>query len=396
MSTPQTRPRVCVVGSGTWFVSGLSYYTFLLAQSLHERAEVSVILMRKLIPRRFYPGASRVGTAIMEGSTADFAPTFDGIDWYAVPSVPRGLRFLRRQRPQILILQWWSGSVLPWYLLLARACRRRGGKVVLELHEDLDTGEARIPFVAPIIGRGLRKLVAMSSAYIVHSDWDRDRMAQSLGLDADRTVVIPLGPFPMAKPPERHTLAREHADEVTILFFGTIRPYKGLEHLVEAFDALPRSDGQRWRLLVVGETWEGWTQPLEAIAASAHRDDIEVINRYVRDDEVPGYFDRADLVALPYLRSSASGPLALTMTRGLPVVVTSVGGLDEMAQGYSGAVLVQPADVPSLTRGIVSAAELIGQHHEDVSNWTAVADQYLAVITDILCKDTLLPGTSSA
>jgi glycosyltransferase involved in cell wall biosynthesis len=170
---------------------------------------------------------------------------------------------------------------------------------------------------------------------------------------------------------------------ITILFFGTIRPYKGLEDLVDAFDLLPRDEGFAWRLLVVGETWEGWTLPLERISASPHREEIEVVNRYVTDEEVREFFAASDLVALPYLRSSASGPLHLTMTTGLPVVVTRVGGLESAAKGYSGAVLVNAADPKDLRRGILEAVDLVGRRHEDPYSWDAIRSLYAAVFDSV-------------
>src|SRR3974377_2057895 len=91
----------------------------------------------------------------------------------------------------------------------------------------------------------------------------------------------------------------------------------------------------------VGEAWEGWDLPERKIRSSPFAADIEFINRYVVDAEIAGLYSRADVVALPYHRSSASGPLPLTMQRGLPVVITDVGGLTEASRDYSGTVCVQ-------------------------------------------------------
>src|SRR5690348_13450787 len=97
--------RVCVVGPGTHFLSGLSYYTIRLANALVEHHEVSVILFRRLLPRRLYPGWKRVGAQL---TNLTFAPTvrvFDGIDWFWLPSMLQALVFLVRERPDVLVLQ---------------------------------------------------------------------------------------------------------------------------------------------------------------------------------------------------------------------------------------------------------------------------------------------------
>jgi glycosyltransferase involved in cell wall biosynthesis len=387
---PRSELKVCVVGSGTRFVSGISYYTYFLACALKQRYDVVAILMRHLIPRRWYPGRQRVGHAVMAYDLAAEVPTFDGVDWWGWPSAPRAVSFLRAQRPQVLILQWWSASVLPWYLLLARQIVRRGGVVVVELHEDLDTGEARVPLIGRLARRGLKALCRQASMLVVHSTWDRDRMSASLGIGPQRFRVIPHGPYPISDAAPGEATGSPQAQplrepsELTVLFFGTIRPYKGLEHLIRAFEQLRRDLALPWKLVVVGETWEGWTLPLELIERSPYRDDIELVNRYVTDQEAAGYFQRADLVALPYLRSSASGPLAIAQACGLPVVVTTVGGLVEAAAGYTGAVMVPPDSPDDLARGLLAAAELRGRRHSAPVTWQAVAQSYADIFAAVV------------
>jgi glycosyltransferase involved in cell wall biosynthesis len=317
-------------------------------------------------------------------------PTFDGIDWWGWPSAPRALSFLRAHRPQVLILQWWSSSVLPWYLLLARRALRTGAVVVVELHEDLDTGEARVPLVGWFARRGLKTLCQLASKLVVHSTWDRDRMSASLGISPTQFRVIPHGPYPISEAtpgeatgPAPSRPLREPS-ELTVLFFGTIRPYKGLEHLIRAFEQVRRDLALPWKLVVVGETWEGWTLPNELIERSPCREHIELVNRYVTDQEAAGYFRRADVVALPYLRSSASGPLAIAQACGLPVVVTAVGGLVEAAADYSGAVLVRPGRPDELAEGLLAAADLRGHIHSAPVTWQAVAQAYADIFAALV------------
>ena len=108
------------------------------------------------------------------------------------------------------------------------------------------------------------------------------------------------------------------------------------------------------------------------------------MNRYVQDDEVDGYFRGADIVVLPYHRSSMSGPLHVAMDYGLPVVVTAVGGLVEAASGYGGCVLVEPRDPTSLRDGILRAAELVGQEFSTPHDWEATRRLYGEVISAAL------------
>lgn len=397
---PVARVKVCVVGSGTRFVSGISYYTYFLARALNDRYDVVAILMRHLIPKRWYPGGRRVGHSVMSYDLAAEIPAFDGVDWWGWPSVPRAASFLRSQRPRVLILQWWSASVLPWYLLLAKQAIRQGAIVVVELHEDIDPGEAKVPLVSRLARHGLNSLCRMAQMLVVHSAWDRDRLSASLALAPERFRVIPHGPYPISDTAvSPASLASDDAtpedSDLTVLFFGTIRPYKGLEHLVQAFEQLRRDTALAWKLVVVGESWEGWTLPLELIERSSYRDDIELVNRYVTDHEAAGFFARADLVALPYLRSSASGPLAMAQACGLPVVVSAVGGLVEAAADYTGAVLVEAGDPGDLARGLIAAADLRGRIHSGHVTWEAVAQSYAEIIGALVAPEAI-PRTRAA
>ena len=140
------------------------------------------------------------------------------------------------------------------------------------------------------------------------------------------------GSIPIIRPPAP-------PGTLNLLYFGIIRPYKGLEDLVQAFGSLSDEEVNRYWLTVVGETWQGWDLPNKRIQSSRHHARITLVNRFVDDDEVGAYFAGADAVVLPYHRSSASGPAHVAMSHGLPLVVTAVGGLPAAVADYEGAVL---------------------------------------------------------
>lgn len=378
MGAPQGGPEVrvtgerfCVVGSGSRFLSGVSYYTCQLANAIADRHPTCAILMRRLLPRRLYPGAARVGTDLMRLRYRDAVDCFDGVDYYWVPSIVRAARFLRARRPTVVVLQWWTGTVLHSYLVLAALARRLGALVVVEFHEVLDPGEAAHPLARAYVSRLIRPLVRMADGFVVHSSFDRDALRSRYGLANRPVVVSPHGPFDYLATagPRRPASPPSTRDTCRLLFFGTIRPYKGLEHLVEAFDGLSADEAARFHLTVVGETWEGWELPIKMIAKARHRDRITLVNRYVSDAEAAEHFAAADAVVLPYLRSSASGPLQLAMSHGLPVAVTAVGGLAEAAREYQGVRFVRPGDVEDLRQAILDLPALATRSYPDPHSW---------------------------
>jgi glycosyltransferase involved in cell wall biosynthesis len=369
-----------VVGPGDRFLSGVSYYTAELVEALARRGPVGVLVLRRLCPRLIYPGRRRVGRT---GGTLTYrgAEVCDGLDWYWFPSALPALRFARRLRPAAVVLQWWTATSLHSYLLIAWLARRAGARVVLDMHEIQDVGEARVPLAGSYARRGLRRLLRAAAAVVVHSEADRDALRRHHPETAGLPVqVVPHAPFDRYArvPVPRAAWAPGKGEPLRLLTFGVVRPYKGHAELAAAVPLL-RAAGLDVHVTVVGEVWQGYREPLEQLAAELPADRLSVVDRYVRDDEVAGFFADCHLVVLPYRRSSASGPLSIAIALGLPVVTTSVGGLVEATAGYPGAVLVPPQDAHALAEGIRQALPLVGIQHHDVRSWSHTAERFDAL-----------------
>jgi glycosyltransferase involved in cell wall biosynthesis len=346
-----------------------------------DQCETKVILLRRLLPRLLYPGRRRVGLKRASMEYRDDVSVFDGIDWWWGTSLPRALRFLQARRSKVLLLEWWTAATLHTYLVLAVAARLMGMRVVIELHELQDPGEAGLPLARNYGRWGLRALIRLAHGCIVHSKSDWQLFESNYGPMDMRVALVPHGPY------DQYGDVQETSDPgiaaaisavrgapksdgvVNLLFFGLIRPYKGLEDLLHVFNALPREEAERLWLTVVGETWENCTEPARLIATSPHADRITFVNEYVPDEVVGAAFAHADVAVLPYRRSSSSGILHVAMSWGLPVVVTSVGGLPEAASGYAGGVFVPPADPAALKEGLMKAIALAGQKFPDPRSW---------------------------
>lgn len=382
-----SHPSVCVVGPGWRFTSGISYYTCRLVNAFAEHRKVSVIQLRQLLPKRFYPGKERVGQPRAAMSFSADVPVFDGIDWWWGLSLLRALSFMRVNRPRVLVLEWWTATTLHTYLVLAIAARLLGARVVLEMHESQDPGEASFALIRRYGRWGLGLLLRISDGCVLHSKADQRLLEQNYDSVNIHVAVAPHGPFD-----QYHTCAEggfvDHfavaavrqaprPAVVNLLFFGLIRPYKGLEDLLGVYNALSEDEVAGLWLTVVGETWDGCTEPARLIETSPHRDRITFVNEYVPDEVVGAAFAHADVVMLPYHRSSSSGTLHVAMSYGLPVVVTSVGGLPEAADGYEGAIFVPPGDPTLLKAAIEEAARMVGRRFHDPRDWAETVDALL-------------------
>lgn len=373
--TENTQLRVCVIGAGMRFLSGISSHTLRVANALARSHDTSVILMRQLLPTRFYPGRQRVGAQLTQLEYDPEVRVFDGVDWYWLPSMLRALKFLLQERPDVVLFQWWSGTVLHSYLLLALVARWIGAGVVIEFHEVLDPGEAKLPLIRTYVRLIAPFVVRLAQGFVVHSKHDEKLLQSQYNLRQRPVTVAPVGPLLQYQPIAEKQVQRSiPASCCNLLFFGLIRPYKGLEDLIKAFDALPENEIANYWLTIVGETWEGWTVPADLIHQSRYRDRITFVNRYVSDAEVAQFFAEADVLVLPYRRVSASGPLHIAMSWGIPVVVTRVGGLSEAVDAYEGAVLVPPEDVAALQSGLLQVAKLRGKRYANPHSWEYAAE----------------------
>ncbi len=381
------RTRICVVGPGFRFLGGVSVYTCTLVRALHEDYVVSALLIRRLLPRRLYPGAARVGDRL---TSLDYegVPHFEGVDWWWGRSLVQALGFLRRQRPEVLVLQWWTAAVGHTYLLLALLARLRRVPVLLEVHEVQDPGEAGKAGLLSRYGRlVLRALLRLTSGVLLHHEADREALETAgFRLAGTRTAVAPHGPYDhlaavaATAPPEFAedplTVQVAEAECRDVLSFGLIRPYKGLEDLVAAFSGLPRPVAERLVLTVVGETWEGWDEPLRLLADSPHRDRVRVVNRYVSDAEAAFVFAEADVLVLPYRRASSSGPLHIALAQGLEVVVYDLPALRAVTSGYDGVRVVPGGDVAALRAALERVAGQPRRRFEPAGDWRRTVEAY--------------------
>jgi glycosyltransferase involved in cell wall biosynthesis len=246
--------------------------------------------------------------------------------------VPDMLRYRRSARAaDVVHFQWLAVQHVDRRLL------PRSRPLVLTAHDVLP----REPRAGQV--RAQRRLYGRVDAVVVHSEEGARRLVEEVGVPADRVHVIPHGAFDYLAdaapgtvlPPE---LTAAPTDRPVVLCFGLMRPYKGIDVLLDAWRGLD-ADAELW---VVGHP----RMDVSSLMAGAPPG-VLFVPRYLADDEVAALFRRADLVALPYRVADQSGVMASALAFGVPVVATSVGGFPEVA-GHGAARLVAPGDADEL------------------------------------------------
>jgi glycosyltransferase involved in cell wall biosynthesis len=287
------------------------------------------------------------------------------------------MRHLRRElSADIVHYQWLTMPTLDAHLVPAKRPR------VLTAHYILPPAPSRRQT------KVAQRLFSRMDAVVAHSEHGAGRLREEVGLDPARVRVIPHGAFDyLTRLPEEKPLPAEleGAEGPVILFFGLLRPYKGLDLLLEAFAQVEGAE-----LWVVGNPRMD-VAPLRAAAQGAPGR-VRFVTRFIEDAEIPAIFRRADLVALPYLDAEHSGVLYTGLAFGKPMVLSAVGGFPEVA-ATGAARLVPAGDATALAQALSeliddpAARERLAAAAREVAagpySWDAVAHQTLALYEEL-------------
>jgi glycosyltransferase involved in cell wall biosynthesis len=262
----------------------------------------------------------------------------------AAEHVPDMLRLRRALDDDVVHYQWLTIPSLDVHLLPPKRPR------VMTAHYILPPHPSRRQV------RAARRTFGAMDAVVAHSEHSAARLRGEVGLDPAQVRVIPHGAFDyLTQLPEEMPLPPEleGAEDPVILCFGLLRPYKGIENLIEAYGRLVRA-GKQAELWIVGNPRMD-VEPLRRQAAAVGGR-VRTVTRFVDEAEIPAIFRRADLVVLPYLDAEHSGVLYSGLAFGKPLVLSAVGGFPEVAE-TGAARLVPPGDTDTLAQVI---EELVG------------------------------------
>lgn len=317
-----SRPRIAFLNVAPTARGGIAQFGAGLARATAAAGGSAVVLaFAQLYPRWTKPGRQDADPA-----RADHDLNVVG---GLVPWRPRTwlttARELERAGSELLVVQWWSPIIGPCVWWLGRTARRAGVRVVVVCHNACP--HERFPAWRMLTRRALGiadVLVALS-----------EPVAAEL-----RTLVPGAQPRVFGHPPNLAVERAAGADVdrwktrlrvdsgPVVLFFGNVRPYKGLSDLIEAWPTVVRAHPTA-TLVVAGTFFEPVGRYERQLTQLAVGDSVRLHAEYVPSDEVAGLLGAVDLLVLPYRSASQSGIAPLAGAAGCPVVATAVGGLAE-------------------------------------------------------------------
>jgi len=267
------------------------------------------------------------------------------------------IRYAARAKPRIFHILWNNKFELFDRTLLMLYYRLLGKRIVFTVHNvnagRRDCEDTRLNRLT------LRIQYRLAHHIFVHTEKMKLELIEEFDVQGARVTVIPFGinnavPNTTLTPSETKQRLGIGEDEKTILFFGRITPYKGLEYLIAAFrQVLERHED--YRLIIAGRVdrcEEYWRAIREGIREEVQKGQILLRDEFIPDEETEVYFKAADALVLPYRNIYQSGVLFLGHSFGLPVLAADVGSLkDEIVEGKTGFAF-RPEDPVDLARSI--------------------------------------------
>jgi glycosyltransferase involved in cell wall biosynthesis len=327
------RPRLALIGPLPPFRSGIAQHTMMLAGVLDPRCDLLVVSFERQYPRWLFPGESDVDPAAQKVDARNIHYLLDSLR----PSTwKRTAELVAAHRPRAAILPWWTVYWTPCFLALARRLGRAGIPIHFFCHNVVD-------HEASWWKKALtRRVLTRGAGFFTQSNAESARL-RALVPHARATVY----PHPVSTQFPAPTAPLPRRARLELLFFGIVRPYKGLDVLLRALANLPDLD---FKLTVAGEFWERAETTTRLIVELGLGDRVDLTGRFVPATEAANLFARADVVILPYRRATSSGVLGLAYRYGKPVIASRVPGLLEVVREGETGWLVEPDSPGDLAR----------------------------------------------
>ncbi len=365
--------RIALLSSFYPLRGGISQFNASMLEELGKCHVTRAFSFSRQYPDFLFPGKTQYVTPEDEAAPVEAEALLDTVNPF---SWGKTARAIRGWKPDLLVMKYWMSWFAPSLGWVARRC---GCKSVVVL-DNVIPHEAHW-FDAPLT----RWFLKGCDGFVCMSEQVRQDL---LHLRPDAPHILAPHPLYTHFGPcmPREEAARElgvSPSRKTLLFFGLIREYKGLDILLEAF----RDLGEDYQLVIAGEPYGSFDSYQRIIDTLPGKDRVYVFPDYIRDSEVKKFFSVADVAVLPYRSATQSGISAIACHFGVPLIVTDVGGLKDTI-GERGTGIVAPEATPGAIRQEIlryfgdpalreSCRKAIGEERERLS-WS----RFCAALTD--------------
>jgi glycosyltransferase involved in cell wall biosynthesis len=332
------------------FRGGIAQFNARLYRELEKNHQVQAYTFKKQYPDLLFPGKTQYVTA---DDQADPIPATRIVSTFQPFSYFSAAKKIRASKPDVFIANYWISIFAVFLALFAFVIRRKAKSIAL-IHN-------LIPHEKRFFDTWMARLFCKQyDGFIVLSDEVKNQL---LALQPTAKVLKLDHPWydhfgPKIPRVDAHNRLGLDPSKKTLLFFGLIRHYKGLDILLDAFHLL----GADYQLVIAGEVYADEELYTDLIEQSSGKDRIYFFNKYIPDTAVSDHFSAADVCVLPYRSATQSGITATALHFEVPLIVTNVGGLSEAVKGGELGYVVNEPDPIQLKVGIETYFENTNQN----------------------------------
>ncbi len=357
--------RVAVVGPFPPVKSGIARHTAALSRALSAKpgTNVRTWAFRRQYPAFIYPGGAERDPEAKPADNESLVGD-NPLTWRATA------RDIVAWKPDLVVMPAWTFAVAPALGWLARQLKRKGVEICIVVHNAFDHEAAGWKDALT------RWQLASATRIVTHNQ----ALANAVNTRLPR-LPIRVFPHPVFDdfPAARDKLPRRAAIE--LLFFGLVRPYKGLDVLLDAMGHANRDDVF---LTVAGEFWGDIEPTRAAIESNAARDRIELIAEFVSDQHAADLFNRADAIVMPYRAVSGSGVMSMAFHYQRPVIASNLPGFADVLRHGETGWLFETGNVQDLAARLsaidpeqLRAAGAAAGRYGQTLSWDNLADAVL-------------------
>lgn len=334
--------KIVLIGPVYPFKTGLSYYVSLLYRQLKQNNTVKILSYTMQYPKLLYKKPQKdYKDDVLKIDEAEYRlHTANPVNWLSTAS------YINKYKPDMVIFQWLHPYFAPCYWTLEKLIRKET-KILFICHNVFP--HERFP-----MDKWLTKVTLKpADYYITHSNSDAEDLKSIIKNPDLRITVHPAYNFFKQKNMKKED-ARKALDikkeEKAILFFGLVREYKGLRHLLNAMKLLR---GLKVKLIIAGDFAGERVTYDTMIKNNKINEDVKIYDGHIPIGEVEKFFAACDLVVLPYESATQSGVIQVAYSFGKPVLATRVGGLPDVVINGETGYLVEPQNPEQIASAII-------------------------------------------
>ena len=338
--------RITVIGPTYPYKGGISHFTTQLVRTLRKDHTVDFISWKRQYPAFLYPVEPKdTSSKHPVKEEAKYLLDFlNPVTWFST------VQEIKKFKPDKVLITWINPIQAPIYFTIASMIKKTTHTNVSFICHNV------LPHEPSRIDKPLTKLALKTGdTFIVHSSEDKHILESLIQKKKITKGFLPLFEMFETKPITNTDRIKEELKlkKNVLLFFGYIRPYKGLTYLIKAMPSILKKVPDS-SLLIVGEHWAKDEKIYsELISKLGLQQDIVSINTYVPNEELYKYFSVSDVVVLPYTSATQSAAVQTAYAFNKPVISTSVGGLkDAVIEGETG-LFIKPRSVEDITEKVI-------------------------------------------